>query len=178
MLTRIKRKGNQYVKVRQMAHIALMGAILYAVFQAFSNILYLEMITFTILCFAQVFVRKEVVLSCVLFACIQILFNGLTLWNIMYLLIFPMYGWIFSKSADVLKDHLVAHAFLAGFFSFLTGQLVDLPFLLFSKTVTLLYMLMGLKTSLIQGCLTFIVTLFLFEPVVKVLYRIQHERIE
>lgn len=166
------------MNVRQMAHIALMGAILYAVFQAFSNILYLEMITFTILCFAHVFTRKEVVISCVLFACIQILLNGLTLWNVAYLLIFPLYGWIFSKSRDLLKNHLWANALLSGFFSFLTGQLVDLPFLLFSKTVTMLYMLMGLKTSLIQGCLTFIVTLFLWEPVTHVLKRIQHERIQ
>lgn len=166
------------MNVRQMAHIALMGAILYAVFQAFSNILYLEMITFTILCFAHTFTRKEVVISCVLFACIQILLNGLTLWNVAYLLIFPLYGWIFSKSRDLLKNHLWANALLSGFFSFLTGQLVDLPFLLFSKTVTMLYMLMGLKTSLIQGCLTFIVTLFLWEPVTHVLKRIQHERIQ
>lgn len=166
------------MNVRQMAHMALMAAILYAVFQAFSNILYLEMITFTILCFAHVFTRKEVVVSCILFACIQILLNGLTLWNIAYLLIFPVYGWIFSKSRRILKKHGFANALLAGFFSFLTGQLVDLPFLLFSKTVTMLYMLMGLKTSLIQGCLTFIVTLFLWEPVTHVLERIQHERIQ
>lgn len=166
------------MNVRQMAHIALMSAILYAVFQAFSNILYLEMITFTILCFAHVFTRKEVVMSCILFACIQILLNGLTLWNIAYLLIFPVYGWLFSKSRNFLKKHLLANALLAGVFSFLTGQLVDLPFLLFSKTVTMLYMLMGLKTSLIQGCLTFIVTLFLWEPVTGVLERIQRERIK
>lgn len=166
------------MNVRQMAHIALMGAILYAVFQAFSNILYLEMITFTILCFAHVFTRKEVVISCVLFACIQILLNGLTLWNVAYLLIFPLYGWIFSKSRDFLKKRLWANSLLAGFFSFLTGQLVDLPFLLFSKTITILYLVMGLKTSLIQGCLTFIVTLFLWEPVIHVLERIQQERIK
>ena len=62
--------------------------------------------------------------------------------------------------------------------AFLTGQLVDLPFLLFSKTITILYLVMGLKTSLIQGCLTFIVTLFLWEPVIHVLERIQQERIK
>ena len=62
--------------------------------------------------------------------------------------------------------------------AFLTGQLVDLPFLLFSKTITMLYLVMGLKTSLIQGCLTFIVTLFLWEPVIHVLERIQQERIK
>ena len=86
------------MNVRQMAHIALMGAILYAVFQAFSNILYLEMITFSILCFAHAFTRKEVVISCILFACIQILLNGLTLWNVAYLLIFHYMVGFFPKA--------------------------------------------------------------------------------
>ena len=50
---------------------------------------------------------------------------------------------------------------------------MDLPFLLLSDTVTVLYMIMGLKTSLIQGCLTFLTLLFLFEPIKKVLLQIE-----
>ena len=52
------------MKTRELTRIALMGTILYVVFQAFSDILYLEMITFTILAFSQVFTRRETVLSC------------------------------------------------------------------------------------------------------------------
>ena len=51
------------MKTRELTRIALMGTILYVVFQAFSDILYLEMITFTILAFSQVFTRRETVLS-------------------------------------------------------------------------------------------------------------------
>ena len=73
----------------------------------------------------------------------------------------------FQRAAVCLTRHPGFVPFYGAFFSFLTGQLVDLPFLLLSDTVTVLYMLMGLKTSLIQGCLTFLVLLFLFEPVRK-----------
>lgn len=165
------------MRVREITRIALMGAMMYAVFQAFSNILYLEMITFTILSFSQVFSRKETTLSCLLFACIQILLNGVMIWNIAYLIVFPTYGLLFSTHKSFLEKHKGFLPFYGAFFSFLTGQLVDLPFLLFSKTVTVLYMLMGLKTSLIQGLLTFIVLLFLFDPVHKVLVRIKKESV-
>ena len=47
--------------------------------------------------------------------------------------------------------------------------------LFFSKTITVLYLLLGLKTSLIQGSLTFIATLFLYEPVQNVLMRIKDQ---
>ena len=165
------------MRVKEITRIALMGAMMYAVFQAFSNILYLEMITFTILSFSQVFSRKEVILACLLFSCIQILLNGLMIWNVAYLIIFPTYGFLFSSHKKFLENHKGYLPFYGAFFSFLIGQLVDLPFLLFSKTVTMIYMLMGLKTSLIQGLLTFIVLLFLFEPVHKILEQIKRQSI-
>ena len=130
---------------RELTRIALMGTILYVVFHAFSDILYLELITFTILSFAQVFSRRDTVIACVLFASLK----------------------------RVRKGRTIALALTAGIGSFLIGQLVDLPFILFSSTITALYLLMGLKTSLIQGFLTFLATLFLYEPVHRVLLRLK-----
>lgn len=129
------------------------------------------MITFTILAFSQVFTRRETVLSCLLFAAVHLLLHGIMFWNIAYLIIFPAYGLLFSSCRGFLSRHPGCIPFYGAFFSFLTGQLVDLPFLLLSDTVTVLYMIMGLKTSLIQGCLTFLTLLFLFEPIEKVLFR-------
>ena len=53
---------------RELTQVALMGTLLYIVFHAFSDILYLELITFTILSFSQVFSRRDIVLACILFA--------------------------------------------------------------------------------------------------------------
>ena len=159
---------------RELTQVALMGTILYVVFHAFSNILYLEMITFTILSFSQVFSRRDTVLSCILFSVIHLLLNGIMIWNIAYLVIFPFYGLVFSCARGFFKDRLLLISITAGVFSCLIGQLVDLPFLLFSQMATLFYVLMGIKTSLIQGCLTFIATLFLFEPIQRVLLMVKN----
>ena len=91
------------MKTRELTRIALMGTILYVVFQAFSDILYLEMITFTILAFSQVFTRRETVLSCLLFAAVHLLLHGIMFWNIAYLIIFPTYGLLFSASRGLLE---------------------------------------------------------------------------
>ena len=114
------------MKTRELTRIALMGTILYVVFQAFSDILYLEMITFTILAFSQVFTRRETVLSCLLFAAVHLLLHGIMFWNIAYLIIFPAYGLLFSSCRGFLSRHPGCIPFYGAFFSFLTGQLVDL----------------------------------------------------
>lgn len=158
---------------RELTQVALMGTLLYIVFHAFSDILYLELITFTILAFSQVFSRRDIVLACILFASLHMLLHGIMIWNISYLLIFPIYGFIFASMKRILQGHLTRMAVIAGIFSFLIGQLVDFPFILFSKTITVLYLLIGIKTSLIQGILTFLVTLFLYEPIHAVLCRVK-----
>ena len=51
------------------------------------------------------------------------------------------------------------------------GQLVDLPFILFDKRLTILYILMGLKTSIIQAGIVFLEFVFLYDPFVRALKR-------
>lgn len=155
------------MKAKQLTKIAFMAASMICVFQAFSHILYLELITFTIVCFAMNTSRKEAVLSCVIFACLNMLFLGVTPWTCMYLMIYPLYAWFIASNQSFFRRHLFCLCLVCGFLSFLCGQLLDLPFLLFSKHVTLLYWISGLKTSLIQGILSFLACLFLYEPLSK-----------
>lgn len=94
----------------------------------------------------------------------------------MDLLLFPTYVWI----CHGLKKPLIQSSWLSilvcFLLSFLLGQLIDLPFLLFSKEVTVLYWVMGLKTSLIQGFISAVLTAFLFEPVCDRIHKLQGER--
>ncbi len=153
--------------VKQLTKIALMSASMVCVFQIFSNILYLELITFTIVLYAMTSSKREAILSCVIFACLNMLFLGITPWTCMYLMIYPLYALVVVLFKGFLNKHLLCLCLLCGFLSFLCGQLLDLPFLLFSKHVTLLYWISGLKTSLIQGILSFLSCLFLYEPLSK-----------
>lgn len=69
---------------------------------------------------------------------------------------------IICHARVLIKSH-VAQILICFLFSFLLGQLVDLPFLLFSDKVTMLYLLLGLKTSLIQGVITAIEAALFFD---------------
>lgn len=162
------------MNTKQLTRIAFMAASLTCVFQLFSHILYLEMITFTILLYAMNFQRTDAVLSCVIFALVNMLFLGITPWSCMYLMIYPFYAWIISCKQAFLSKHLFCLCLLCGFLSFLCGQLLDIPFLLFSKQITLLYWISGLKTSLIQGLLSYLICMLLYEPLSRRLHALQH----
>lgn len=163
------------MKTNQLTRIAFMAAILVCVFQLFAQVLYLECITFTIVVFACVFPRKESVLSCVVFACLNMLFMGITPWTFMYLLIYPAYALGISCASKWLLEHRLVLYLICGFCSFLTGQLLDLPYLMFSGNITMLYILMGLKTSILQGILSFLVCMLLFDPMVARLSKLQEQ---
>lgn len=161
------------MSVRQLTRIALMACLQYVVFTMFSQILYLEAVTLVTLLFAVVFPLKEAMLASVIFALINMLTRGIMPWTFMYLLLFPSYSLIAYQLRNVMKRNTEWAVMLCFLFSFLLGQLVDLPFLLFSGKITMIYLLMGLKTSLIQGFLSACEAAFLFDPLVRQLNKIK-----
>lgn len=163
---------NEILTVREMARCAVLGTLFYIVFHLFSNVLYVEGITLTLFVCAQVFKRKEVLAGTMVFALLQLFFHGFMIWNMAYAVIFPLYAlWFCSLNRLAAKHEWVAWA--AGTLAaFLLGQLVDLPFLVFGKTVTIVYILLGMKTSLIQAGVVFLEFLFLYEPMVRIMKKI------
>lgn len=158
------------MKVKELCCIAIMAAIEMVVFTSFSFILYIEFITFTVVVFSMVFSKRMAVLSAVIFGLLNmILIQSVTPWSICYLLIYPSYSWIISSLKAYLSNHFISLCILCGMFSFLTGQILQLPFMLFSKYVTLVYLIIGLKTSLIQGVVSMVGCMVLYKPVEKVL---------
>lgn len=165
------------MSVKQLCRIAIMACIEQVIFGSFTEILYLECITLTIVSFALVFQRDEAFLAAVVFGFLNMFVKqGVTPWSMMYLLIYPSYTLLVSCLKGFLVEHRIAVAFVCGFLSFLTGQLLQLPFMLVSKKITMLYILAGLKTSLIQGMLSFIACLLLFPKIYRVLSRIERNK--
>ena len=161
------------MKASQLTRIAIMACLQYVVFTMFSQILYLEAVTLITLLFAVVFPLKESMLASAVFALINMLTRGILPWTIMYLVLFPCYSFTVYHLRNMLigrNEWTICICFL---FSFLLGQLVDLPFLLFSGKITMIYMLMGLKTSLIQGFLSACEAAFLFDPLYRQLIKIR-----
>lgn len=161
------------LSVRQISKIAIMACIQYVVFVSFSQILYLEMITFITVIFALSFERRESVLASIVFGLLNLLYQGVQPWSIMYIIIFSSYSFIVSSIKDKIKDNLIIVTVLCTLLSFLNGQLIQLPFALVSKNLTILYWIMGFKTSLIQAGLTCIVTVLCYKPLFNALIKIK-----
>ena len=80
-----------------------------------------------------------------------------------------IYSLFIGCSRKFLNRHFLALVFTCGFLSFLTGQLVQLPFMLISEKITVIYVLMGLKTSLIQGFMSMALCAICYKPIAAVL---------
>ncbi len=161
------------MKMRDFTKVAIMASLQSVVFLIFSQVLYLEGITFVVCLFACVFKKEEAVLSAFIFGMLNMILQGMTIWTMMYVIIYPTYSFLVATGKPIWKKHPLSLVMICGFFSFLTGQLLELPFLLFSQEVTVFYLLIGLKTSIIQGCLSAMLCLLLFDPCYKVLEKIE-----
>lgn len=153
------------MKTKELARIAIIAGIYEVMFTSFSNILYLEMITFTLCLFSMIFSKKIAIYSAFCFGMVNMLVMGITPWTMMYVIIYPVYAWIMNTGKTIFMKHDLIFAAVVGILSFLGGQLLEIPYLLVSKSITALYLLMGVKTSLIQGGISFIAALFLTAPI-------------
>lgn len=160
------------MKAKELCYIAVMAAIESVVFTSFSFVLYLECITFTIVLFAMCFETKQAVLGAIVFSIVNLSMQGVTPWSMMYCLIYPLYSLFIGISKPFLQKHFWLLCFLCGCLSFLTGQLVQIPFLLISKKITILYILAGLKISCIQGCLSAFCCMICYQPIYTILKKI------
>ncbi len=162
------------MSVRRLSRIALMGCLEFVAFAVFSDILYLEVITLVTVMFALIFDKQEAVLASVVFVFLNMLLRqGITTWSLMYCLIYPVYSFIIGSLKNHINKHIALVVILTGILSFLTGQLMQLPYMLVSKNLTILYLISGLQTSLTQGVISAISISFVYYPINKVLSKIK-----
>ncbi|MGL5541420.1 MAG: hypothetical protein ACRDBX_07305 [Erysipelotrichaceae bacterium] len=163
------------METRTLTRVSFLGALLFASFALLSSVLYLEVITLCIVLYALTLSRKEAVLSTFVFTMVNMAFYGITPWTIAYVLVFVSYAMLTSMLRPFLQHRIYAIALWTMVLAFSTGMLLDLPFLLFSSKVTTLYLLLGVKTSIIQGVSAAIQVLVLFEPLQRILERIERK---
>lgn len=151
------------MSVYELCLIAILASLEYIAFIVFSNILYLEVITFLVLLITALFSRKVAFFSSLIFAFLLILINGFNFWNGLYLIIYPSYSLLLSCLKNLIYKHRLLRSILCAFLSFLTGQILQLPYLLVAKEVTIYYLLAGFKTSFVQGVISGILCYSLFD---------------
>lgn len=161
------------MQTNKLTKIAMLGAILFICFTFFSFSLYIEVITLLVVVMALVFPKKEVLFIVLIFTLLNLTIQGITIWSLLYIVVYSTYATITIR----LRQQLLAHEYrvmlLVGVFSFLTGMILDLPYFLFSKELTYMYLLLGLQTSLIQAIIACIEVLLFYKPLYQVLKRLE-----
>lgn len=168
-ISKKKNLSADHMKVKELCFIAVIAAIEFIVFTSFSFVLYLECITITIILFATIFSTKQAVLGSLIFSLVNLVMQGVTPWSIMYVLIYPTYSLFIGIFKNYLNKHFIILCILCGILSFLTGQLVQIPFILISKHITIYYILAGLKVSIPQGIITGSFCFLCYKPLYAVL---------
>lgn len=163
----------EIMKAKELCYIATMAAIETIMFTTFSYILYLECITFTIVLFGMVFRMKQSVLASFGFTVLVLCIQGVTPWTLLYCLVYPTYSFILGVIKKHIRGHIIILSTVCGLFSFCTGQILQLPYIIASETLALAYFIIGLKTSLIQGILSFILCYICYKPIFVVLSKIE-----
>ena len=161
------------MKAKELCFIAVIAAIEFVVFSSFSFVLYLEFITLTVVLFAMTFKRHQAVLGAIVFGLLNMCIQGVTPWSMMYVLVYPTYSFLIATLRPYLEKHFSALCILTGFLSFLTGQVLQIPFMLISDKITLLYIIAGLKTSLLQGGMAIVSCWLCYRPIDAILKPIE-----
>ncbi len=149
--------------IKKLSLNAILASLLFVVYLTFSQILYLEFLTFSIILISLNVPRKDAILIVVTFVILVWLVYGINLWSLMYLIIYPGFAFLISVSKKIIKksEYYVA---ITGFtFALLAGNLIDLPFILFSKELTLIYLVLGFKTTLVQAVICFTTILIIYQ---------------
>ena len=152
------------MSIKRISLCAILAALLFVIYMSFSQILYLEFVTFTIVLFALNIPKWDNVWIVCVFVCLIWLVYGIGPWSLMYMIVYPGFTIILSLLKPLIKKHIYLIALLAFIIGLLAGNLIDLPFLLISKEVTVVYILMGIKTTIIQGLIAFITVLLIYQP--------------
>lgn len=161
------------MSTKQLVRISIMGCIQFISFYLFADILYLEAITIVTIVFALVFSKKESILGSIVFCLLNIILKqGLTTWSFMYLIIYPLYSLLIGSLRNTLIKSKIRIVVLCFVLSFMTGQLLQIPYMLISKHITIYYIIFGLKTSLIQATITASVCLIINEVLINTLNKI------
>lgn len=157
------------LSVRELVYISILACIQSITFTSFSSVLYLECITLVTVLFAMVFKPKIAIMASIIFGLVNIVSMGATIWTLMYLVIYPLYSLVVSIFKQYLNKHFLVLILLCGFLSFSTGQLLQIPWLLISDKITIIYIVMGLKTSLVQGFIAGVTCFACYKPLYKIL---------
>jgi energy-coupling factor transport system substrate-specific component len=158
------------MKIKDIALIGIMSAILVAVQVALGFLPNIELVSLLIIVYTLVFGRKTLYIIYV-FVAVEGLIHGIGLWWINYLYVWTI---LFVIAMLLRKQHSpYIWALISGFFGLSFGALCAIPNLFLSGIGSAVsYWIAGIPFDILHGAGNFVVALLLFYPLYQVLDRI------
>lgn len=159
---------------KKVTRVAMLASILYIIQFIGSGLLYIELVNFTILLYGVTLKRDESYLAVTIFCLLVMLTRGFGLWTIMYLVVFPQYALIYAALGKKIKS-LYLLALLGFVLAFICGTLIDIPYIIAANLDykgLIIRLLLGFQVSIVNALVTFVATLFLLNPLKKLLLKL------
>jgi energy-coupling factor transport system substrate-specific component len=155
------------MKIKDIALIGIMSAILVAVQVALGFLPNIELVSLLIIIYTLVFGRKALYIIYV-FVVVEGIIYGIGLWWINYLYIWTI---LFVIATLLRKQHSpVIWAIVSGFYGLAFGALCAIPNLFISGVGSAVsYWLAGIPYDILHGVGNFVVALLLFYPLYQVI---------
>ena len=155
-------------QIRSLVRIAAMTAVLEAGKFLLNAVPNVELVTVLLIVFTLRFGRKETMAAAFLFAALESLWWGLSVWTVTYFYVWPM---LVLVTGLIPKDASVwVYAALAAAFGFLFGMLCALTTLIISGwQAAVAWWIAGIPFDLIHGVSNGIVCALLFLPLKRAL---------
>ncbi|MBP1755256.1 MAG: hypothetical protein H6Q59_1654 [Firmicutes bacterium] len=160
------------MKIRDIAIIGIMSAILVAVQVALGFLPNIELVSLLIIIFTLVFGRKALFIIYV-FVAVEGFLYGIGLWWINYLYVWTILFIIVTVFRKQRSPYF--WAIISGFYGLVFGALCSIPNLFLSGIGSAVsYWLAGIPFDILHGVGNFVVVLLLFHPLYYIMNRINH----
>jgi energy-coupling factor transport system substrate-specific component len=162
---------HQKSPVLDLVQIAAMTAVLEAGKFLLNAIANVEVITVLLMVFTVHFGRRKTLCAALLFAGIECLWWGVSVWTVTYFYVWPIL--VFVTSLIQRKEDTLAYVITAGAFGFLFGMLCALVTLVTAGwQAATAWWAAGIPYDLVHGFSNIVTTLVLFRPLLRALEKI------
>lgn len=149
--------------IRQIVLIAAMTAILEVAKFALNAIANVELITLLVMLFTRKFGWKLSLASVLLFACIESMWWGVSIWTATYFYVWPILVLISALTANI--ESPLLNAVIAGVYGLLFGALCSLLTLVTAgPNAAIAWWIAGIPYDLVHGVANFVICLVLYKP--------------
>lgn len=160
------------VEPKKLTRIALCGAILFVSQVALASLPNCELVTVLVVALTLT-LGKEVIITCIVFAFLEMLVWGAGLWVLMYFYVWPGLVIIVLGLKKVIKDDTFLWAVVMGIWGLSYGLMCSLIYLPVGVSYAVVWWIAGIPFDIIHGISNFITGLVLLKPLMKVLNRLK-----